>query len=490
MKQKFLKIGSLLMVTAAMLVAFSTTSCEKKEKDPTLTVEPATFTEKVAVEGGTVSLIIKSTNTDWTITAPSWLEPAEKTGSGDKTVVVTVTANTGAERNGDIVITSVKDSSLKHTRTVTQLGVPVEKPEAAGEITGPTSGEGSVELTAPTIARAETYVWYKDGTVIPSATANKYTATASGDYQVAGKNSAGEGDKSPVKTVTITEVPAPGPAGAITGPTTGEGSVELTAPTIENATTYAWYKDGSKIANATAKTYTATESGKYQVAGVNSVGVEGEKSPEHEVTITGDPGTQFVDELVGTWEVSGFIWINPQTGDPTVYRDEHELIITKVDNNRVLISGMLDLANLYPDDDTVDEVYGTVDNEAKTLSIASQQMVPTWDADGWDVYMCSVVSLTFAECWGVGFENLTVEDGVIALWKDGARRGTVDGVDSYGSIIGLTQDPDDASQVYWYRWHYADTEWTKVSNSTSFNYVNKPKARVEVSKTRINQASL
>ena len=476
------------MVTAAMLVAFSTTSCEKKEKDPTLTVEPTTFTEKVLAEGGKVSLIIKSTNTDWNITAPSWLEPAEKTGNGDKTVEVSVTPNTGAERSGDIVVTSVKDPSLKHTRTVTQLGVPVEKPEAAGEISGPASGEGSVELTAPDIARADSFVWYKDGTVIPSATAKKYTATASGDYQVAGKNSAGEGDKSPVKTVEITEVPAPGAAGEITGPTSGEGSVELTAPDIENATTYAWYKDGSKISNATAKTYTVTSSGKYQVAGVNRVGVEGAKSPEHEVEITGDPGTLFIDELVGTWEVTGFIWINPQTGDPKVYRDEHEVIITKVDNTTVLISGIIDMPNLYPEAATVDEVYGTVNNDAKTLSIAAQQMLPTWDSDGWSVSLCSMVSLTFAECWGVGFENLTVENGSIALWKDGAKRGTVDGVDSFGSLIGLTQDPDDTSKTYWYSWHYADTEWYKISSSTAVNYVSKPKTRIEVSSTRVESA--
>ena len=117
-----------------------------------------------------------------------------------------------------------------------------------------------------------------------------YTVTATGTYAVAGVNAEGEGPKSANHVVTITpcETPPPGTPHAITGANANvcpSETVNLSIGTIEHATSYQWYKDGTAIANATANNYTVTVTGTYAVAGVNAVS-EGPKSGNHVVTIT------------------------------------------------------------------------------------------------------------------------------------------------------------------------------------------------------------
>jgi hypothetical protein len=67
--------------------------------------------------------------------------------------------------------------------------------------------KNDVTLTAPRIAFATAYTWYRDGVVDSSSTSATLAAKRSGSYAVEGHNSAGTSGRSPEKTVTITPCP-------------------------------------------------------------------------------------------------------------------------------------------------------------------------------------------------------------------------------------------------------------------------------------------
>lgn len=76
----------------------------------------------------------------------------------------------------------------------------------------------------------------------------------------------------------------PADAGAITLTEQEDGSVLLSVEPIEHAESYNWYKEGESVQHTASRTYLATESGMYKVAGVNADG-EGKSSAEVQVTI-------------------------------------------------------------------------------------------------------------------------------------------------------------------------------------------------------------
>ncbi len=165
------------------------------------------------------------------------------------------------------------------------------KPAAAGEIQGPTEVEegSSIELSIATIKNADTYKWYKDGTMMQNTASRTLTVTAAGTYKVAGVNDQGEGAASANHVVTLATVggdEAPAAAGTISGPTEVEegSSIELSIATITGAETYKWYKDGVEVQNSASRILTVNAAGVYKVAGVNSVG-EGTASADHTVTL-------------------------------------------------------------------------------------------------------------------------------------------------------------------------------------------------------------
>jgi len=135
-------------------------------------------------------------------------------------------------------------------------------------ITGPATGcEGSF-VTLSTVLYAS-YQWYRDGVIIPGALGQTYDATVSGSYTVEVTDALGCTGISPAaKVVTFYPPPAP----TITGPTETVCVANLSTGTY---TYYQWILDGTDIPGATAKTYTTTVSGTYNVRVTDSRGCVG-----------------------------------------------------------------------------------------------------------------------------------------------------------------------------------------------------------------------
>ncbi len=98
---------------------------EDSPKLPKRVWDTVTQPENVAIEGGTVTFDVKS-NTDWKAEvepSKTWLSITESdaNGNGDKTVTVTVEANTGAQRTAAITVKTLDGKQTK-VANLTQLG--------------------------------------------------------------------------------------------------------------------------------------------------------------------------------------------------------------------------------------------------------------------------------------------------------------------------------------------------------------------------------
>lgn len=139
---------------------------------------------------------------------------------------------------------------------------------------GPTTfcSGGSVLLQAPAGAN-RTYQWEKGGNPIAGAISSSYTAITGGNYRVVVTNTVTGCTKETQSATVVTVNPLPAATIAPQGPTTfcAGGSVLLKG---NNGTgfTYQWKKNGTNIAGATLKNYTATVAGIYKLKVTNSSG--------------------------------------------------------------------------------------------------------------------------------------------------------------------------------------------------------------------------
>ncbi len=129
-----------------------------------------------------------------------------------------------------------------------------------------------------------------------------------------------ESDPAPVPS-GVTELPAD--AGRISMTPQEDGSVLLVTSEIFRAETYRWYKDGQQVQHSDARSYMATESGMYKVAGVNGAG-EGRPSDEVEVLVGQPielPGFEISvnEEALTAWSV--LFDIRPEDPDASYYYD-------------------------------------------------------------------------------------------------------------------------------------------------------------------------
>jgi hypothetical protein len=222
-------------------------------------------------------------------------------------------------------------------------------PADAGAISGTTENAcpaKTVALSIQDVADATTYVWYRNEEPISDATTTSYTATLSGSYTVAGKNTEGEGKQSPVHAVTIVACPGedgavPEAAGAITAPATNvcpSRVVTLTVAPITGATSYSWaiiyaadYIDTTETAEPELvfdlSSLAVDQALTFTVSGVNATGY-GEASAPAVVTRASCLPAKPVIEGNPDWIIEA-----GQHGDTVIYKTvcpQKEMVATAV----------------------------------------------------------------------------------------------------------------------------------------------------------------
>ncbi|NBW28282.1 MAG: PKD domain-containing protein, partial [Flavobacteriaceae bacterium] len=188
---------------------------------------------------GTVSISSGSENSNFNVTGNVYNTPTisglsnvcvgstiQLTGTGTAASSNPWTSSTGnvsVNSSGIITGISVGNSVISYTdingcvdtKNITVNGLPNATISTSTPVTF-CSG-GSVLLTANSGAGL-TYIWKKDGAVIPSETNSTYTATTSGDYTVTVTNSSGCSATSSITVVTVNSTinPVLGPFGTTT----------------------------------------------------------------------------------------------------------------------------------------------------------------------------------------------------------------------------------------------------------------------------------
>jgi len=251
---------------------------------------PATIcqntTATVTLSGTAVNLPVGTYTVTYNITGANTAVGNTATmtvsSAGTGTFTTTSLVNTGSTT---VTVTKLASgfyaSSVGSNNTATfTVSSPAQPTVTAG---GPTTfcTGGSVLLTS---SAGTTYKWYSDGVLIPSATSQTYTATASAVYTVVITNASGcTSVPSAGTTVTVNSLPAT-PSITADGPTTlcADGTLILSSTA---ATGYQWYKGGVLIPGAINQDYSPTTSGSYTVTVSNANGCVSAQSSGVSVTV-------------------------------------------------------------------------------------------------------------------------------------------------------------------------------------------------------------
>ncbi len=217
----------------------------------------------------------------------------------------------------------------------------------AGDNTQLSASAEAITETNPTF----TYNWTSAPAGFNSSVANPVvTLTETTTYNVIVTNTAsGCSDEA---TVTVTVLPAP------EIPVITQNVDELSCPT---ANTYQWYLNGSIIGGATSQTYTATETGLYQVEVTNADGCSN-MSNEFSFTIS-FVNTQLINELT--------IFPNPSDGKFTIAANniDFEFYVVNIAGEIVFSGKNTTEVNLSNLDNGMYYINFVSDNKTKTEKI-------------------------------------------------------------------------------------------------------------------------
>lgn len=228
----------------------------------------------------------------------------------------------------------VSSSTTQNTYTITDAGtykVQVEKDGCSSDdiivitkdVPKPTLGadaslcpDGSVTLNSNISESGYTFVWYKNGVLIPSGTANSYTATSEGEYSVYVERT---GCSTSSDTTNVSsDMPAfdLGATSNLCSPATRTLSTGFTNPAYQ----YVWKKGGNVIAGATSSSYEVTTAGTYEV----TVSAAGCNSQSDDVIITsslpvGTNDTICVAGLANLVASEQVEWFDVETGGAALH---------------------------------------------------------------------------------------------------------------------------------------------------------------------------
>lgn len=263
-------------------------------------------TATVTLTGTTINLPVGTYTVTYNLTGANTATNATATmtvsSAGTGTFTTASLSNAGSTT---VTITKLASgfygSSVGSNNTATfNVSSPAQPSVAAG---GPTTfcAGGSVVLTS---SPGSSYKWYSDGVLIPAATVQTYTATASAAYTVVVTNGSGcISAPSADMVVTVNSLPA-NPTITAGGPTTfcADGNLTLSS-TI--AAGYQWYKGGVLIAGETNQDYSPTTSGVYTVVVSNALGCFSSPSSGVNVTVNPLPATPGITPGSATTFCSG-----------------------------------------------------------------------------------------------------------------------------------------------------------------------------------------
>ena len=245
----------------------------------TVTVNPTPATPTIAASGPTTFCTGGSvTLTSSAASGNQWSLNGTPIGGATAQTYLATTAG-----NYTVVTTSGGcPSAASAATTVTINPTPATPTIAAGGPTTFCSG-GSVTLTSSSASGNQ---WSLNGTPIGGATAQTYSANASGDYTVIVTTAGCPSAASAATTVTVNPTPAT-PTIVAGGPTTfcSGGSVNLTS---SSASGNQWSLNGTPIGGATNQNYLATTAGNYTVV-VTTAGCPSAASAATTVTVTPNP---------------------------------------------------------------------------------------------------------------------------------------------------------------------------------------------------------
>lgn len=141
---------------------------------------------------------------------------------------------------------------------------------------------------------------------------------------------------------------------------------------------------------------------------------------------------QFVDELVGTWQVKEYLVKGTTSSSSTAarqtYNNDHSVLVTKVDDTHVLIHTFTNVMEQSspntPPNSYGDDVVAEVDNEARTFTIPLHTVLaPSWDSwpantdasKKYDTYLCPGQVDTFASNYDIQYPPQTIVENEIGL---------------------------------------------------------------------------
>jgi hypothetical protein len=222
--------------------------------------------------------------------------------SATNTQSITYTAGASGTVTLNLTVTAPNGCIVSGSQPVTINPIPPTPTVTPG---GPTTfcAGGSVLLTS---SNASGNQWFLNGNPIGGATAQTYSATASGSYTVVTTLSGCSSATSGATVVTVTPLP-PTPTITPAGSNVLCTSLLLTS---SSATGNQWYLNGNPIGGATAQTYSATAAGSYTVV-VTASGCASAPSAATTLVANTPPVLTYQTQ---TTSFKGALAINPATG--------------------------------------------------------------------------------------------------------------------------------------------------------------------------------
>ena len=156
--------------------------------------------------------------------------------------------------------------------TSNELNVALQLPEVTVTAQGSLCGNGSVELSSNLTQPEFTYVWRRNGVVVPGANQASLNITQTGNYQLTVSH-AGCSQTSNTITIDETTITAQLNVSAIEILLPGQSRM-LTVTTDAVSPTFVWYRNNIIIPGANASSYEATQSGTYRVVVTQTEGCQ------------------------------------------------------------------------------------------------------------------------------------------------------------------------------------------------------------------------